>query len=68
MNILEVKNLDKTFDNKKILQDISFNIPSGKIIGFINQYEFLTSRQIFQLLQLNNIEIKNQDKSIGLFV
>ena len=62
----------KVFDGKdgyvsmnQILQKINLghiNELHFKIIGFINKYEFLTSRQIFQLLQLNNIEIKNQDK------
>lgn len=62
----------KVFDGKdgyvsmnQIMQKINIghiNDIHFKIIEFINNYEFLTSRQIFQLLQLNNIEIKNQDK------
>ena len=31
-------------------------------IEYINKYEFLTSRQIYQLLQMENVEIKSQDK------
>ena len=33
-----------------------------KILGLVNEFEFLTSRQIFQLLKLRNIEIASQDK------
>lgn len=62
----------KVFDGKdgyvsmnQILQKINIghiNDLHFKIIEFINDFEFLTSRQIFQLLQMNNVEIKNQDK------
>lgn len=62
----------KVFDGKdgyvsmnQILQKINLghiNDLHFKILEFINKYEFLTSRQIFQLLQMNNIEVKNQDK------
>ena len=37
MNILEIQNLNKTFDNKKILENINFNISSGKIIGLLGK-------------------------------
>ena len=33
MKLLEVKNLNKSFDNKKVLKDINFSIDKGKIIG-----------------------------------
>jgi len=39
------------------ISDIHF-----KILDFINEFEFLTSRQIFQLLTMNNVEIQSQDK------
>ena len=32
MKLLEVKNLNKKFDNKKILKDINFSIDKGKIV------------------------------------
>lgn len=35
MNILEVKNLEKSFDNLKVLKDISFNVKNGEIISII---------------------------------
>ena len=37
MDILEIKNLCKSFDNKEILKDININIPSGKIIGLLGK-------------------------------
>ena len=43
--------------NQGVITDIHF-----RIIDYINKYEFLTSRQIFQLLEMDNVEIKNQDK------
>ena len=32
MKLLEIKNLNKSFDNKKILKDINFSITKGKHI------------------------------------
>lgn len=62
----------KVFDGKdgyvsmnQILQKMNLghiNELHFKIIGYINEYEFLTSRQIFQLLELDKVEIKDQDK------
>lgn len=43
--------------NQGIINDIHF-----KILELINKYEFLTSRQMYQLLKLEKIEIKDQDK------
>ena len=37
MNLLEIKNLNKTFDNKHILKDININISSGKIVGLLGK-------------------------------
>ena len=34
-NILEIKNLSKSFGNKIVLKDVTFNVPSGSIVGFI---------------------------------
>jgi hypothetical protein len=43
--------------NQGVITDIHF-----KILDYINKYEFLTSRQMFQLLEMDKVEIKNQDK------
>ncbi len=37
MKLLEVKNLNKSFDNKDILKDINLSIQSGKIIGLLGK-------------------------------
>ncbi|MGQ7874260.1 ABC transporter ATP-binding protein [Bacillus sp. 1A] len=34
-NILEIKNLSKSFGSKVVLKDVTFNVPSGAIVGFI---------------------------------
>lgn len=33
-----------------------------KILEIVNEFEFITSRQLFQVLQERNVEIKSQDK------
>ena len=33
-----------------------------QILEIVNEFEFITSRQIYQLLQIKGIEIKSQDK------
>ncbi|EJQ97654.1 ABC transporter ATP-binding protein [Bacillus cereus] len=35
LNILKVENISKAFGNKVVLKDVSFNVPSGSIVGFI---------------------------------
>ena len=37
MNILEVKNIDKSFDGKKIIDNVSFSIKPGKIVGLLGK-------------------------------
>ena len=37
MELLERKNLSKSFDNKKILKDVNLIIPRGKIIGLLGK-------------------------------
>lgn len=37
MELLECKNLCKSFDNKKILDNINLKIPKGKIIGLLGK-------------------------------
>ena len=37
MALLEIKNLNKSFDNKEILKDININVSSGKIIGLLGK-------------------------------
>ena len=37
MILLEINNLNKSFDNKEILKDINLSIQSGKIIGLLGK-------------------------------
>ena len=37
MKILEIKNLNKSFDNKEVLKDINISISNGKIIGLLGK-------------------------------
>ena len=37
MNILEIKNLNKSFGGKKVLNNINLSIPKGKIIGLLGK-------------------------------
>ena len=37
MELVEIKNLNKKFDDKKILTDINLTIPRGKIIGLLGK-------------------------------
>ncbi len=62
----------KTFDGKdgyvsinQIIHKINIGHISEihfQILDIVNEYEFITSRQIFQLLEYKGIEIKSQDK------
>lgn len=37
MNILEVKNVSKSFDDKKIIDAVSFEVKQGKIVGLLGK-------------------------------
>ena len=37
MDLLKIKNLNKSFNDKKILKDININISSGKIVGLLGK-------------------------------
>lgn len=37
MEILKVENVSKSFDNKKIINDVSFSVESGKIVGLLGK-------------------------------
>ena len=66
----------KVFDGKdgyvsmnQILQKINIghiNELHFKILELINEFEFLTSRQIFQLLEHYKFDVKDQEKGLHL--
>ena len=42
----------------------AFNRNSFKILELVNKFEFVTSRQLYYLLKLQNADIASQDKLI----
>ena len=70
MELLEIKNLNKSFDNKKILSDINLVIPRGKIIGLLGKNGTGKStliKLINNLLTVDSGKILFEDKEIGVF-
>ena len=57
---IEVKNLTKSFDDKKIIDDISFNVADGKIlsiVGFSGSGKSTVLKLISGLLEKDSGEI-----------
>ena len=70
MNLLEVKNLTKTFDGKKILDDVNLVIPEGKIIGLLGKNGAGKStliKSINDLLTIDEGEILFKGKKLGVY-
>ncbi len=70
MNLLEVKHLTKTFDNKKILDDVNLVIPDGKIIGLLGKNGAGKStliKSINDLLTIDEGEILFKGKKLGVY-
>ena len=70
MHLLEIKHLDKSFDKKKILDDINLKIPKGKIIGLLGKNGAGKStliKLINDLLTPDSGEILFKGKRIGVY-
>lgn len=70
MELLEIKNLNKSFDDKKILECIDLKIPKGKIIGLLGKNGAGKStliKLINDLLTADSGEILFNGKSIGVY-
>lgn len=70
MKLLEVKNLNKSFDNKEILKDISFNLSSGKIIGLLGKNgagKTTLLKIINDLLTIDHGQVLFKGKKIGVY-
>ncbi len=69
MKLLEIKSLNKSFDNKKVLKDINLNISSGKIIGLLGKNgagKTTLIKLINDLLTPTSGEILINGKKIGV--
>ena len=69
MDILQVKNITKSFDKKKIIDDVSFNIPSGKIVGLLGKNgcgKTTILKMINDLLTIDEGEILINGEKVGV--
>ena len=69
MKLLEIKNLNKSFDKKEILKDINISINSGKIIGLLGKNgvgKTTLIKLINDLLTPTSGEILIKGKKIGV--
>ena len=69
MKLLEIKDLNKNFDNKKILKDINLSITEGKIIGLLGKNgagKTTLIKLINDLLTPTSGEILVKGKEIGV--
>ena len=69
MKLLEINNLNKSFDNKEILKDINLSIQSGKIIGLLGKNgvgKTTLIKLINDLLTPTNGEILIKGQKIGV--
>lgn len=70
MNLLEIKNLSKSFDNKKILDDINLKISKGKIIGLLGKNGAGKStliKIVNDLLTADSGKVLFKGKQIGVY-
>ena len=69
MELLEIKNLTKTFDNKKILDNINLTISNGKIVGLLGKNgagKTTLIKLINDLLTITSGEILVNGNKIGI--
>lgn len=68
MDILSVKNINKKFDNKVVLDNVSFNIKKGKIVGLLGKNgsgKTTILKMINDLLTIDSGEIKVLGENIS---
>lgn len=68
MSILQLKNISKSFDNKKIVDDVSFSIEKGKIVGLLGRNgsgKTTIIKMINDLLTIDSGEILIDDMKIS---
>ena len=70
MELLEIKNLNKSFDNRKILDDINLKIPKGKIIGLLGKNgvgKTTLIKVINDLITIDSGEVLFEGKPLGVY-
>jgi len=69
MELLEIKNISKSFDKKEILKDINLTIPNGKIVGLLGKNgagKTTLIKLINDLLTPNTGEILVKGSKVGV--
>ena len=69
MNVLEVKNVDKSFDNKKIIDNVSFAVKKNEIVGLLGKNgsgKTTIIKMINDLLTIDKGEILINGEKIGV--
>ena len=69
MELLEIKNLSKTFDKKTVLKDVNLSVSSGRIVGLLGRNgagKTTLIKLINDLLTLSSGEILVNGKRIGV--
>ena len=69
MKLLEIKNLNKSFNNKEILKNINISVSGGKIIGLLGKNgagKTTLIKLINDLLTPTSGEILIKEKKIGV--
>lgn len=67
MNILEIKNLNKTFSDNHVLRDLSLTVPEKSVFGFVGQNgsgKTTTMKIILGLLQMDSGEISVMGENV----
>ena len=69
MNLLEIKDLNKSFDDKEVLKNINLTISKGKIIGLLGKNgagKTTLIKLVNDLLTITSGEIFVNGKKIGI--
>ncbi|MBR6692602.1 MAG: ATP-binding cassette domain-containing protein, partial [Clostridia bacterium] len=69
MNVLEVKGISKSFGDKKVVDNVSFQIKKGKIVGLLGKNgsgKTTIIKMINDLLTLDSGEISVYGKNVGV--
>ena len=70
MNRLEIKNIEKSFDGKKIIDNVSFSVKTGKIVGLLGKNgsgKTTIIKMINDLLTIDKGEIFIDGKKISTY-